>query len=982
MTLTMRAAPPRGLAVGCALALAFIALPHSASAAVGGALRTIVPTAATTVDNVLVDPTCDTQGGTSIALVQGSKLAGVDPVRHPVLLAVSCLDNGGSSAAIQRRSRINFLDPSDPLTSPSAGRVVKSIQTTIGGALATPSNGWAHWVHRPDVGDLLACGNDGALYSIDFSRFNTIPDGTASAVPRPAGLPGNCAGLAWDPEEDMVYQGVTGNNAVIGVHRFRSGTDTLLGSFSTPCAPSGLAVTGGALLVACDGVSTILRLDKNTGATLAGFGALGVLGFPAGTKLSPDLGDLACDPVTFHRDPATGEDRFRDAIWSRNGFNGNGVVALEMPPFTCGLPGGATTLWAGLAAPGPLGPGTLPLAACFDNALFTGRVKDADGDGLPDCWEDGDQWPDGQPGIDFDGNGIRDLILCVDVDTNGDGSADTTECVDPMRKDLLVEIDYMRDHRPDPQALSQSQSVASVGVKSIREAFAAAPVPNPDGGTPGIRLHLQVDEQVTFTALDGTPADHVDELVFAPCTPPATNPDGTLNAKSLGQAADFDAIKAMNFGTAAERASPTALQAKRLAFRYVLFAHKQVGLNQGGATNSGCAELGGDDAAITLGGFTATIVGGVSHPRGTTDQQAGTVMHELGHTLGLRHGGHDNVNCKPNYRSVMSYSRQFAGSPIADRRLDYSRAEDPVLAGVDTGRLDEESLFELRGLGVDLSLGPVTQNEVTIFPSADQIAFGPGAWSVVTVLPTQPPINWNRSKRGPNPTFEDTAVAANLNQGAGGCDGSGTLLEGHDDWSNLLYRSSAALEFAGGVHTTVGFVAPGVPAAPELGSITKEEEEALFLAADLDANGVADGEDCGTFTCTHRIDIKPSFPMPKLITLGAEATITVAIFSEVSGAQVWNAPTQVLTDASLTLALGSLVVPAKVNNKGQGTCSQRDVNDPVTGAKDGIKDLQCQFSTGGFPPGTHIAAVSGFFRDQTSGEIKAFRARQEVTILP
>ena len=49
----------------------------------------------------------------------------------------------------------------------------------------------------------------------------------------------------------------------------------------------------------------------------------------------------------------------------------------------------------------------------------------------------------------------------------------------------------MRDHKPDPKALSQTQSPATlvnnvpVGVKSVREAFAAAPVvqpyPHPSG---------------------------------------------------------------------------------------------------------------------------------------------------------------------------------------------------------------------------------------------------------------------------------------------------------------------------------------------------------------------------------------------------------------------------------------------------------------------------------------------------------------------
>ena len=76
-------------------------------------------------------------------------------------------------------------------------------------------------------------------------------------------------------------------------------------------------------------------------------------------------------------------------------------------------------------------------------------------------------------------------------------------------------------------------------------------------------------------------------------------------------------------------------------------------------------------------------------------------MHEIGHTLGLRHGGEDNVNCKPNYRSVMSYSRQFAGSPIPGRRLDFSRSADPVLGGRHQDRSAERGEPE-RVLGLGL----------------------------------------------------------------------------------------------------------------------------------------------------------------------------------------------------------------------------------------------------------------------------------------
>src|SRR5262249_37776824 len=90
-------------------------------------------------------------------------------------------------------------------------------------------------------------------------------------------------------------------------------------------------------------------------------------------------------------------------------------------------------------------------------------------------------------------------------------------------------------------------------------------------------------------------------------------------------------------------------------------------------TTSGISDIGGADSVIALGLWGAP---------GQTDQvEAGTFMHELGHSNGLTHGGlyYDTPgsyvptlepNCKPNYQSVMNY--QFQIDLLDNGVLDYS----------------------------------------------------------------------------------------------------------------------------------------------------------------------------------------------------------------------------------------------------------------------------------------------------------------------
>jgi hypothetical protein len=89
-------------------------------------------------------------------------------------------------------------------------------------------------------------------------------------------------------------------------------------------------------------------------------------------------------------------------------------------------------------------------------------------------------------------------------------------------------------------------------------------------------------------------------------------------------------------------------------------------------TGSGISDVGGADSLISLGSWGADGQG--------VNVQAGTFMHELGHSLGLTHGGiyYDGPgyiptiepNCKANYQSVMSYL--FQVDLLDSGVLDYS----------------------------------------------------------------------------------------------------------------------------------------------------------------------------------------------------------------------------------------------------------------------------------------------------------------------
>lgn len=145
------------------------------------------------------------------------------------------------------------------------------------------------------------------------------------------------------------------------------------------------------------------------------------------------------------------------------------------------------------------------------------------------------------------------------------------------------------------------------------------------------------------------------------------------------------------------------------------FNEPQMGISYLGPTsNSGHSDFGGGgDSIVTLGLWGADDIAGCEknpslsatvycdNQVGTTTVQTGTLAHELGHALALTHGGtyyNDalnaslptyDINCKPNFGSVMNYLFQVRG--FADGSIDYSGQLLP--------NLNEANLSEIFGVG-------------------------------------------------------------------------------------------------------------------------------------------------------------------------------------------------------------------------------------------------------------------------------------------
>ncbi len=328
---------------------------------------------------------------------------------------------------------------------------------------------------------------------------------------------------------------------------------------------------------------------------------------------------------------------------------------------------------------------------------------DTDQDGLLDHWE--------TQGIDSDQDGTTDLDLAA-LGAN------------VSQRDIFLEIDWLEHFISIPDigpAVFVDFAPQVEAIDFLVNMFSDAPNPitlHVDAG-PGLSRNIGPDAEVNAELLRGgnkicsfdcnvAGSKHIDVVFFG------HRQDSTFTSANL-ETRSFDNIKDQFFGTTDKRA-------REFAFHYVVFADMSaakpnglgaingtdtgpLGISEGGFRNeTDLHSILGNDIIISLQGKTDPL----NFPAGF--MQANVLAHELGHNLGLRHGGNDDVTTfspedpefqfgdyKPEYVSIMNYSytQSLMGSVVATGGIsdDLVAADSyfqgasgliPILSGLNT----------------------------------------------------------------------------------------------------------------------------------------------------------------------------------------------------------------------------------------------------------------------------------------------------------
>lgn len=448
---------------------------------------------------------------------------------------------------------------------------------------------------------------------------------------------------------------------------------------------------------------------------------------------------------------------------------------------------------------------------------------DTDGDGLLDSWEIN--------GLDIDGDGI------IDVPLNKMGA-------DPNVPDIFVEVDWMV--QPERKilgfttqkriSLAPSESAMRIVYNSFKKH--------------GINIHIDAG------------SDSIDFVTGKKW--------GSLSGgNEVSYEKDFSL--GSNLSHWSNVAKNNFTKERATTFHHCIFINQYDGGTSSGIANNIPGQF--------------FLVANQDWVRDTGDiGVAGTFMHELGHTLGLSHGGFDHAgnnnheNYKPNYLSIMNYLFQTSGL-AGTRDVNYS---DYTLPDI-----DEYALYEPNG--IDPNMVTAGSGIGTKLLSSGRI-FAPIAGMGIDF----------DGQRG----IEDKTVSVDLNGNK-----MKSVLTGTRDWGNIIYKGGN-IGFSEQIIHIEGITQPDATQKHELSELTYEEALGNGILGYVGSGAL---EDIGPYTLLSGHDGQSVYVRVKnLANEPVEFTVSISA-SPLNSASVMNisldASTESISYTEIPIAILNSDIP-------------------------------------------------------------------------